>query len=213
MKKKSINVYNSKFLILSLLLIVFIGISFAYVVMQVSGGARNDINISSDKTDQYQLNVDKDIYLNPTQFNLTQSDGNLVDSAIGTASLIANTTYNTASYNYNVKFSISSNTFIYTTETQKPEVILTIIGPDEEEVTSVSGLNYVTIVDSRNATITGFDITTASGIYNIATQNITSNDTENATIQTWNFKVTFVNLDTNQSENGGKGLSAQIIME
>lgn len=213
MKKKSINVYNSKFLILSLLLIVFIGISFAYVVMQVSGGARNDINISADKTDQYQLNVDKDIYLNPTQFNLTQSDGNLVDSAIGTASLIANTTYNTASYNYNVKFSISSNTFIYTTETQKPEVILTIIGPDEEEVTSVSGLNYVTIVDSRNATITGFDITTASGIYNIATQNITSNDTENATIQTWNFKVTFVNLDTNQSENGGKGLSAQIIME
>lgn len=213
MKKKSINVYNSKFLILSLLLIVFIGISFAYVVMQVSGGARNDINISADKTDQYQLNVDKDIYLNPTQFNLTQSDGNLVDSAIGTASLIANTTYNTASYNYNVKFSISSNTFIYTTETQKPEVILTIIGPDEEEVTNVSGLNYVTIVDSRNATITGFDITTASGIYNIATQNITSNDTENATIQTWNFKVTFVNLDTNQSENGGKGLSAQIIME
>lgn len=213
MKKKSINVYNSKFLILSLLLIVFIGISFAYVVMQISGGARNDINISADKTDQYQLNVDKDIYLNPTQFNLTQSDGNLVDSAIGTASLIANTTYNTASYNYNVKFSISSNTFIYTTETQKPEVILTIIGPDEEEVTSVSGLNYVTIVDSRNATITGFDITTASGIYNIATQNITSNDTENATIQTWNFKVTFVNLDTNQSENGGKGLSAQIIME
>lgn len=213
MKKKSINVYNSKFLILSLLLIVFIGISFAYVVMQVSGGARNDINISADKTDQYQLNVDKDIYLNPTQFNLTQSDGNLVDSAIGTVSLIANTTYNTASYNYNVKFSISSNTFIYTTETQKPEVILTIIGPDEEEVTSVSGLNYVTIVDSRNATITGFDITTASGIYNIATQNITSNDTENATIQTWNFKVTFVNLDTNQSENGGKGLSAQIIME
>lgn len=213
MKKKSINVYNSKFLILSLLLIVFIGISFAYVVMQVSGGARNDINISADKTDQYQLNVDKDIYLNPTQFNLTQSDGNLVDSAIGTASLIANTTYNTASYNYNVKFSISSNTFIYTTETQKPEVILTIIGPDEEEVISVSGLNYVTIVDSRNATITGFDITTASGIYNIATQNITSNDTENATIQTWNFKVTFVNLDTNQSENGGKGLSAQIIME
>lgn len=213
MKKKSINVYNSKFLILSLLLIVFIGISFAYVVMQVSGGARNDINISADKTDQYQLNVDKDIYLNPTQFNLTQSDGNLVDSAIGTASLIANTTYNTASYNYNVKFSISSNTFIYTTETQKPEVILTIIGPDEEEVTSVSGLNYVTIVDSRNATITGFDITTASGIYNIATQNITSNDTEYATIQTWNFKVTFVNLDTNQSENGGKGLSAQIIME
>ncbi len=213
MKKKSINVYNSKFLILSLLLIVFIGISFAYVVMQVSGGARNDINISADKTDQYQLNVDKDIYLNPTQFNLTQSDGNLVDSAIGTASLIANTTYNTASYNYNVKFSISSNTFIYTTETQKPEVILTIIGPDEEEVTNVSGLNYVTIVDSRNATITGFDITTASGIYNIATQNITSNDTENAKIQTWNFKVTFVNLDTNQSENGGKGLSAQIIME
>lgn len=213
MKKKSINVYNSKFLILSLLLIVFIGISFAYVVMQISGGARNDINISADKTDQYQLNVDKDIYLNPTQFNLTQSDGNLVDSAIGTASLIANTTYNTASYNYNVKFSISSNTFIYTTETQKPEVILTIIGPDEEEVTSVSGLNYVTIVDSRNATITGFDITTASGIYNIATQNITSNDTEYATIQTWNFKVTFVNLDTNQSENGGKGLSAQIIME
>lgn len=214
MKGKSVNFVNKNLLFLSILLILFIGITFAYVVAQLSDGAQENIKITSDTTDQFKLMVDKDINLTPTQFNLVEGGQNISDSANGTASLVANSTNRTAKYSYNVDFSITSNNFIYTTMDNEPEVLLTIIKPDGKEVTSINGLNYVTIVDHNGHLVNGFDITTATGTFEIAkSYSISSNSIAEATIQNWNFMVTFVNLDSNQSDNGGKGLTAEIIMK
>lgn len=92
---------------------------------------------NSDTTDNLQFNVDKDIYLNPTQFNVVEGGDNLSDTAVGTATLLANSTTNNFSTTYYVYFQINSNNYIYTTEEQTPKIILTITNPNGEEVTSV----------------------------------------------------------------------------
>ena len=57
------------------------------------------------------------------------------------------------------------------------------------------------------------DITTKSGLFNVASlYEITSNSSTDATVQDWTFTVTFINLDTNQSANGGSALDAKIIL-
>ena len=76
------------------ILVLFIGVSLAYVVAQLSGGAFGDVNVTSDTTDNLTFSVSKDISLNPTQFNVTEGGGGLSDTAVGTASLLANSTNN-----------------------------------------------------------------------------------------------------------------------
>ncbi len=213
MNKVKAYLKNKKILLLSLLLILFIGVSFAYVIAQISGGATGNVNISADTTDNLKFSVDKEIDLNPTQFNVTEGGSGLSDQATGTASLVANSTNKTATFNYYVYFRINSNNYVYTTPEKTPEIVLTITNPLGEEITSLSGLNYVTATNADGSTVTGFDITTADDLYNVASlYEISSSSSTNPTIQNWTFKVTFINLETNQHENGGKSLNAEIIL-
>ena len=214
MNKVKTYLKNKKILLLSLLLILFIGVSFAYVIAQISGGATGNVNISADTTDNLKFSVDKEINLNPTQFNVTEGGSGLSDQAMGTASLVANSTNKTATFNYYVYFRINSNNYVYTTPEKKPEIVLTITNPLGEEITSLSGLNYVTATNADGSTVTGFDITTANDLYNVASlYEISSSSSTNPTIQNWTFKVTFINLETNQHENGGKSLNASILLK
>ena len=214
MNKVKTYLKNKKILLLSLLLILFIGVSFAYVIAQISGGATGNVNIGADTTDNLKFSVDKEINLNPTQFSVTEGGSGLSDQATGTASLVANSTNKTATYNYYVYFQINSNNYVYTTPEKTPEIVLTITNPLGEEITSLSGLNYVTATNADGSTVTGFDITTANDLYNVASlYEISSSSSTNPTIQNWTFKVTFINLETNQHENGGKSLNASILLK
>ena len=214
MNKVKTYLKNKKILLLSLLLILFIGVSFAYVIAQISGGATGNVNIGADTTDNLKFSVDKEIDLNPTQFNVTEGGSGLSDQATGTASLVANSTNKTATYNYYVYFQINSNNYVYTTPEKKPEIVLTITNPLGEEITSLSGLNYVTATNADGTQVKGFDITTANDLYNVASlYEISSSSSTNPTIQNWTFKVTFINLTTNQHENGGKSLNASILLK
>ena len=214
MNKVKTYLKNKKILLLSLLLILFIGVSFAYVIAQISGGATGNVNIGADTTDNLKFSVDKEIDLNPTQFNVIAGGSGLSDQATGTASLVANSTNKTATYNYYVYFQINSNNYVYTTPEKTPEIVLTITNPLGEEITSLSGLNYVTATNADGSTVTGFDITTANDLYNVASlYEISSSSSTNPTIQNWTFKVTFINLTTNQHENGGKSLNASILLK
>ena len=57
------------------------------------------------------------------------------------------------------------------------------------------------------------NITTKSGLYEVAElYEIISTSSSNDTIQEWGFTVSFINLDTNQAENGGKTLEAEVIL-
>ena len=204
---------RKKLIIIVSILVVFIGITFAYIVAQISGSAIGNANITADTTDNLDFSIDKDINLNPNQFNVTEGGGGLSDTATGTASLLANSTNNSATFDYYVYFQINTNEYIYTTEDNKPEIVLTITDPTGQPVTSVEGLTYVTAQNADGTTVSGFDITTASGLINIASNyEITSSSSAQATEQDWVFTVTFINLTTNQSENGGSTLDAEIIL-
>ena len=199
---------KKRVIIIISILLVFISFSLAYIIPQISDGAIENVGVTADTTDDFQFNIDKEINLNPNQFNVTEGGGNLTDTAIGSAILRANSTNNTASYTYYVYFSINSNDYIYTTVDQKPEIILTITNPNGEDITEIEGLNYV-----KANEVSGFDITTKTGLYEIANlYEIASSSSTEDTTQNWTFTVSFINLDTNQSANGGKSLEAEIIL-
>ncbi len=197
-----------------LILVVAIGVTFAYLAAQSNKGDQKDVNVSADRLDNFQFSVDKQISLAADQFNFASGSGNLSDNATATASLRANSSKNTATYNYYVYFNILNNNFVYTTSDSKPEIILTITNPNGIEVTSIDGLNYVSATNADGTIVKGFDITTKTGLQTIASNyEITSNSSTNYTNQTWNFKVTFINLATNQIDNEDKTLNAQIMIQ
>ena len=201
------------FIVIASLLIV-ISVSFAYFIVQIGKDASVDVNVNTDDLDDLKFEVSKDISLSADQFNFASGKGDLSDNAIAKASLKANSTKNTATYNYYVYFNILKNNYIYTTSDNKPEIVLTITNPNGAEVTSVDGLDYVSVTNASGDTIKGFDITTSKGLINIA-QNfkITSNSSTNYITQEWTFKVTFVNLDSDQSKNGENSMEAEIIIQ
>ena len=137
MKKKK------RIIIITVALLLFIGLTLAYVISQISDGIVGDANVTADTTDNLQFSVDKDISLNPTQFNV--------------ATLLANSTNKTATYDYYVYFNIKSNDYTYTTEEQKPEIVLTITAPTGEAVTSIEGLTYVIAQNADGSEVKGFD--------------------------------------------------------
>ena len=215
LKLRELDAKKKRMIIIVSVLVLFIGVSFAYVVAQISGGAIGNANITADTTDNLKFSVNKDISLNPTQFSVTEGGGGLSDSAVGTASLLANSTNNTFSTTYYVYFNINSNNYVYTTEDNKPEIVLTILDPNNNPITELPNkdLTYVTAENADGTTVSGFDITTASGLFNIASlYPISSTSSTEATIQNWTFTVTFINLTTNQTENGGKTLNAEVIL-
>ena len=189
-------------------LILCVGGTLAYIIANLQDSAKRNASVTSDAVDILKFDIDKDINLNPTQFNVVEGGDNLSDTAVGSAILRANSTDNNATYNYYVYFNIKSNNYIYTTNDYKPEIVLTIINPEGSPVTSIDGLDYVT-----SGGVSGFDITTKSGLYEVVElYEIISTSSSNDTIQEWKFSVSFINLDTNQAENGGKTLEAEIIL-
>ena len=193
------------------ILILVVGVTFAYFIPQIGGGVLRKLNLVADTPDRLHLSGNG-INFKVTQFNLVKDGDNLSDQTFAEAQLFANSTTNTATYNYNVYFNIKSNNFVYTTSDKKAEIILTIEDPSGNEITAIDGLTYLD--GSTTNGVSGFDITTFNGFITVAENySITSNSSVTLTYQVWNYAVTFINLDTNQVENEGKELKAEIIMQ
>ena len=192
---------------IAILIVLVVGVTYAYFQSQLDDGANSNVQVDTDIPDNLDFDVNKDIGITITQFNFGPNAGNQSDSAIASASLTANSTNNTATYTYYVYFKINNNNYVYTTADQKPEIILTVTDPTGAPVTEVEGLTY-------NQELGGFDITTANGTFAIASAyTITSNSSVTPTTQNWNFTATFINLDTDQGDNAGKNMSAEIIIQ
>ena len=165
--------------------------------------------------DDLKFNVSKEnLSLNINQFNFASGAGNLTDNVTATASLKANSTKNTATYNYYVYFQIESNDYVYTTTDKKPEIVLSITGPNGE-ITNVDGLKYVSATNADGTVVKGFDITEqSSSVIKIAdSYEISSSSSTNYTTQDWTFTVSFINLDTNQADNEGKTLTGKVLIQ
>ena len=196
-------------------LVLTIGVTFAYFMARTGAGAQSDLNITADTVDDLKFSVSKDtLTLNINQFNFASGSGNLSDTIKATASLKANSTKKTATGNYYVYFQIESNDYIYTTEDKKPEIVLSVTGPNGE-ITSVDGLTYVTATNADGTQVKGFDITElGTSIIKVAdSYEISSSSSTNYTNQDWTFTVTFINLDTNQVDNEGKTLTGKVLIQ
>ena len=207
---------NKKILIVVItILVLTIGITFAYFMARTGLGASANANITADTVDDLKFSVSKDsLSLNINQFNFASGSGNISDSITATASLKANSTKNTATYNYYVYLSIDKNDYIYTTTDNKPEIVLTITGPNGE-ITSLDNLSYVSATNADGTIVKGFDITTIEPkLLKIAdSYEISSSSSTNYTNQEWTFTVTFINLDTNQIDNENGSLNGKVLIQ
>ncbi len=203
---------KSKVLIIIIVfLLLVVGATFAYVIAQSNKSASSNANVTAKLLDDLQFSVDKEINISINQFNLANGGSNVDDTAIASAKLRANSKTNTASRDYYLSFNIKSNNYIYTTTEQKPEIILTIKDPNGQDITSINSLQYVTVTAADGTITKGFDITTATGLKEIVSNyEIRSNSSTNYTNQDWTFKVTYINLDSDQGENEEHTLNAEI---
>ena len=192
------------------LLVIAIGFTAAYFQAQIGSGATANVTVTTKTTDLLTFSKGNDITITANQSNFYEGVGNRNGSTTVTASLRANSGNNTATDTYNVYLNITGNDFEYTTApTNTPELLLTITDPSGAPVTSLTGLTYTTV-----GTVSGFDITTKSGLIQIASDyTITSNSSTTPTNQTWNITVTLINLDSDQEANTDKTFTAQAIIQ
>lgn len=202
---------EKKVLILSavavvILIVVVIGATYAFFQAQGGGSASTGVDVGSSTTDNLSFNIGNPITINIDQFNFGEGAGNQAGSTTASATLTANNASNNATANYFLYLNITNNEMIYTVDSNTPELILTVIDPEGNPITDISGLKYVTVGD-----VSGFDITEKSGLITLADNyEITSTGT---ITQEWNVTITFINLDTDQRANTGKDFNANIVIQ
>ena len=209
--KKFINkIKNNK--VLSILSVLIIGlffilvtrITYAYLAPVINDAQTNVVG-STDTVDDFKFELGNPLKINATPTTLKENGTNYTTSTTAKALLKANSTKNTATFNYYVYFQIKSNTFIYS-DGSTPEIILTVTSPNGDEITSIDGLTYGTFNG-----VSGFDITTKKGLFNIANNHeITSNSSTTYTTQSWTIKITYLNLSIDQSANFGNSMGVNV---
>ena len=208
---------NQKTKIISIASIIALALTlvtatFAYFMAQTGEGKSTDIKINASTVDTLTFEAGAAISLNLNQENFASGKGNQTDTTFAKAMLTANNKTNTATEHYYMYLNISENTFTYTQDANTPEILLTIKDANGNAITSITGLTYKTnVTDGKGASISGFDITTKSGLITLFdNREITANPTKT---EQWNITVTFVNYNANQTGNAGKSFNAKLIIQ
>ena len=192
------------------LIALVVGATFAYFKAQGGTAGSTEVKVTTYTTDMLTFTTGNAISLYADQSSFGQEKGSLSGETFAKATLVANNKTNEATDNYYVYFNIENNTFKYTLGEDKPELILTVTGPDGE-VTEISGLTYTTVQDRENKTVKGFDVTTTNGLITIANKK-TITATPNAEEQ-YTLKLTFVNYEGDQTANATSTLSAKVMIQ
>ena len=194
------------------LITLVVGATFAYFKAQGGTGSSADVNVTTYTTDMLTFTTGNAISLYADQTSFGQEKGSLSGETFAKATLVANNKTNEATDNYYVYFNIENNTFKYTLGEDKPELILTVTGPDGNEVTEISGLTHTTVQDRENKSISGFDVTTTNGLITIANKK-TITATTDAKEEQYTLKLTFVNYEGDQTANATSSLSAKVMIQ
>ena len=205
---------NKKAIILSViavitLLALIIGATYAYFQAGGGDGTSANLRVTTYTTDIITFEVGSNINIETNATLFSQGKGNASGTTFARATLTANNKTNSATENYNLFLNISDNTFVYSVDTNTPELILTIKDKSNNEVTSIEGLTYKAVTDGKGTTIKGFDITNKNGLLALFNKDIT---TTSKTVEEWNVTVTFVNYNKDQTKNAGKKFDAQLII-
>jgi len=206
---------NRKTNIVSIIAIVLLGIlligaTYAYFQAQTGEGSQTDIKITANTVDTLSFETGSAINLTMDQENFASGQGNATGTTFAKAILTANNKTNTATEHYNLFLNISDNNFVYSDSATYPEILLTIKDGSNNEVTSISGLEYKTVTDGKGASVSGFDITTKTGLITLlSSREIT---TTSSKTDTWTVTATFINYNMNQAANAGKSFSGQLLI-
>ena len=193
------------------LLSLILGATYAYFQASGNSGSSTNVNVTTYTSDLLTFEIGDDIAVYADQTSFASGKGNATGSTFAKAILTANNKTNTATKNYYVYLNISENTFTYTQNESTPELLLTIKDTSGNEITSITSLTYKTVTDGKGASISGFDITTKSGVITLFdNREITANPTKT---EEWNITVTFVNYNANQTGNAGKSFNAKLIIQ
>ena len=187
------------------------GATYAYFKAQGGTGSSTEVKVTTYTTDMLTFTTGNAISLYADQSSFGQEKGSLSGETFAKATLVANNKTNETTDNYYVYFNIENNTFKYTLGEDKPELILTVTGPDGNEVTEISGLTHKVVQDRENKSISGFDVTTTNGLITIANKK-TITATPNAEEQ-YTLKLTFVNYEGDQTANATSTLSANVMIQ
>ena len=174
--------------------------TYAYFIANYQNiGANSSIIVETRTVDNLTFNRGEDITLNVNDVTLGIGAGNVSDSVTSTVVLQSRNDEASTRY-YKASVLIPENTFTYTSGAT-PEILLTVTK------------NNTPIISNR-------DITTFSGVITIPvstdTISIKQAITANAgatTTDTWVATITFVNLDSDQTSNVGKSLSATLYFD
>ena len=193
------------------LLSLIIGATYAYFQASGNSGSSTNVNVTTYTSDLLTFEIGDDIAVYADQTSFASGKGNATGSTYAKATLVANNKTNEATKNYYVYLNISENTFTYTQNESTPELLLTIKDTSGNEITSITGLTHKTVTDGKGASISGFDITTKSGVITLFDKReITATPTKT---EEWNITVTFVNYNVNQTANAGKSFNAKLIIQ
>ena len=194
------------------LIALVVGATYAYFKAQGGTGKSTEVKVTTYTTDMLTFTTGSAISLYADQSSFGQEKGSLSGETFAKATLVANNKTNEATDNYYVYFNIENNTFKYTLGEDKPELILTVTGPDGNEVMELPGLTHKVVQDRENKSISGFDVTQANGIITIANKK-TITATTDAKEEQYTLKLTFVNYEEDQTANASSGLSAKVMIQ
>ncbi len=196
------------------LIALVVGATYAYFKAQGGTGSSTEVKVTTYTTDMLTFTTGNAISLYADQSSFGQEKGSLSGETFAKATLVANNKTNEATDNYYVYFNIENNTFRYTLGNDKPELILTVTGPDGSEVTEISGLTHKVVQDRENKSISGFDVTTTNGLITIANKKtITATQATPSKEEQYTLKLTFVNYEGDQTENATSTLSAKVMIQ
>ena len=193
------------------LIALVVGATYAYFKAQGGTAGSTEVKVTTYTTDMLTFTTGSAIGLYADQSSFGQEKGSLSGETFAKATLVANNKTNEATDNYYVYFNIENNTFKYTLGEDKPELILTVTGPDGE-VTSLPGLTHKVVQDRENKSISGFDVTTTNGLITIANKK-TITATTDAKEEQYTLKLTFVNYEGDQTANATSSLSAKVMIQ
>ena len=185
--------------------------TYAYFKAQGGDTTSTNLNVTTYTTDVFTFAVGDKINLEVTQSNFASGKGNAVGNTFASATLTANNKTNTATEHYYLYLNIENNDFEYTVNDTTPELMLTITDNKGNEVTDIAGLTHTSVTDAKGTTISGYDITTKSGLLKLFNnREITTTSKKE---EKWNITITFVNYDADQTKNANKTLSAKVMIQ
>ena len=209
MEKKKVKLFSAIALVALALLVV--GATYAYFQNQYGSASNADVNVTTSTTDVLTFETGSNISIIAGQDDFASGKGNKTGQTFTRATLQANNKTNTATANYYMYLNIETNTFTYT-NTDKPELLLQVVDKTSgNPVTSITGLDYVTVTDGKNTSISGFDITTKKGLIALFSNKEISASPK--TVEEYTVTITLVNHNFDQNINTGKNLNGKLIIQ